>query len=79
MIRLDLTPPQAEYLYWELLAIQSHYDSRGQANPLTADEALTLANTIARLGSELEKAQALADVQLQQLERAHLHFVVEED
>ena len=40
---------------------------------------LTLANTIARLSSELEKAQALADVQLQQLKRAHCRFVVEED
>jgi hypothetical protein len=36
---------------------------------LTTDEALTLANTLSRLKSELEKAQALADVQLQQLKR----------
>lgn len=79
MIRLDHTPRQAEFLYWELLALQSHYDSQGQVSPLSTDDALTLANTIARLGSELDKAQALADVQLQQLKRARLHSVVEED
>ena len=69
MIRLDHTPRQAEFLYWELLALQSHYDSLGPSSPLTTDEALTLANTLSRLKSELEKAQALADVQLQQLKR----------
>lgn len=66
-IRLDLHPNGAEFLYWELMAIRAHYNDMGQQNPLTHDEALVLGNTIRRLESELQKAQALAEVRLQQL------------
>jgi hypothetical protein len=64
-VQLHLRPAEAEIVYWELIGLLSHYEQDGpQLDP--ADES-ALRLTANRLEFGLKQAQALADLQLQQL------------
>jgi hypothetical protein len=64
---LRLTPGQTEFLYWELTSLLAQYIADGaEIDP--ADET-TLRLVISRLEASLDRAESLADFQLDQLRR----------
>lgn len=65
-VTLRLTPSQAEDVYYELLGLIAHYSTTNAAalDPAT-ETALRLA--VAQLEAGLARANALGDLQLQQL------------
>ena len=64
-VRLHLKPAEAEVVYWELIGLLSQYEQDG----LTLDpgDESALRSIVDRLEFGLKQAQALADLQLQQL------------
>jgi hypothetical protein len=64
-VSVKLTPTQAEFIYWELLALLDHY--RKSSTPLEpADESAILQAT-SQLELGLKRAEAVAELQLEQL------------
>jgi hypothetical protein len=70
-VHLRLSPPQSEFLYWELLGLLAYYAGNGATIEPADEQALRLA--ISQLESELARASAQADIQLAQLRRLATH------
>jgi hypothetical protein len=65
-IRLQLSPQQAEFLYWELLGLLDHYQQTG-IHRLEPHEEAALRIAAAELELGLARATAVAELQLEQL------------
>lgn len=65
-IRLQLTPQQSEFLYWELLGLLDYYQA-DSSPALDPQEESTLRQLATALEAGLKRAEAIADLQLQQL------------
>lgn len=69
-VHLRLQPQQAEFLYFELLGLLAHYnDTR---TPLDSSEERALLSAVTQLELGIQRSQAVADVQLEQLRAAAL-------
>lgn len=64
-LRLQLTPQQGEFLYWELLGLLDYYQQR-QPGLEPHDEA-ALRAAVAQLEAGLRRSEAIAELQLEQL------------
>lgn len=69
-VHLRLHPRQAEFIYCELLGLLAHYKETGITFGDGEERALLSAVTQLELG--IQRAQAAADVQLEQLRAAAL-------
>lgn len=69
-VHLRLHPQQAEYIYFELLGLLAHYKDSG----ITVDpsEERALLSTVTQLELGIQRSQAVADTQLEQLRAAAL-------
>lgn len=65
-IRLQLSPQQAEFLYWELLGLLDYYQQPG-GHRLEPHEEAALRIAASELELGLTRATAVAELQLEQL------------
>ena len=69
-VHLRLQPQQAEFIYFELLGLLAHYNDT--CTPLDSSEERALLSAVTQLELGIQRSQAVADVQLEQLRAAAL-------
>jgi hypothetical protein len=69
-VHLRLSPPQAETLYFELLGLLAHY--RESNTSIEPNDERALLSSITQLELGIQRAQAVAETQLQHMRAAAL-------
>jgi hypothetical protein len=69
-VSVRLSAHQAETIYWELLGLLESYRSKDV--PLEVDDEGAILSAITQLEVGIKRAEAIADVQLEQLRRSFI-------
>jgi len=68
-VNLRLSPRDADFIYYELLALVDHYGPDGDGCKLELADESALLLTIGQLGVGLARAKAVGSLQLEQFEK----------